>query len=96
MHRILTLSLLALLGVSLTGNVWGADATPAVADTDETAPRTSNMESWQESERKDNWTWFGMGYESRRSFSETGGAAATGAAGGGKASGPGGHGGGRR
>ncbi len=96
MQRIVYKSLMTLLGLAATLNVWGADATSATADTDGTASQTSNMQSWQEDERKDNWTWFGMGYESRRSLSDRGGAAAPGTGGGGgggKSAGPGGPGG---
>lgn len=74
------------------GNVWCAEAIEDVAGNDVTAPgpKTSNMESWQEDERKDSWTWFGMGYESRRASSTPQGSPAAGTGGKG---GPSGHGG---
>ena len=40
----------------------------------ESAEESSNMQSWEDEDHRNNWTWFGMGYESRRSFSEKKGA----------------------
>ncbi|MEJ2466107.1 MAG: hypothetical protein P8045_10445 [Candidatus Thiodiazotropha sp.] len=96
MRKIVYIPLMLLIGLSSTANVWAAESETANADSgDDTASQTSNIQSWQEKERRDdNWTWFGMGYESRRSFSEAKGAPASGAAGGGgKAPGSGGPGG---
>ncbi|MEJ2394751.1 MAG: hypothetical protein P8Z77_08200 [Candidatus Thiodiazotropha sp.] len=95
MRKIVYIPLMLLIGLSSTANVWAAESETANADSgDDTASQTSNIQSWQEKERRDdNWTWFGMGYESRRSFSESKGARASGAAGGGKGSGSGGPGG---
>jgi hypothetical protein len=49
-------------------------------DTDREQP--SNMESWQEGwqndEKNSDWTWFGMGYESRRAASGSQGGASSG------------------
>jgi hypothetical protein len=95
MRKIVYIPLMLLIGLSTTANVWAAESETATTDSgDDTASQTSNIQSWQEKDRRNNnWTWFGMGYESRRSFSESKGARASGAAGGGKGSGSGGPGG---
>jgi hypothetical protein len=95
MQRIVHTFLIALFGLTASVNVWAAETSTSSVPTDPDAPaaRTSNMQSWQNDDRRDNWTWFGMGYESRHSFSETKGATTPGSAGGGKASGSGGPGG---
>jgi len=90
---------LALLITALPVSLWAADdAVGAASAASPTAEAPSNRQSWQEDDRENRWTWFGMGYESRRSFSEAGGAAAAGGGGGGKTpgAGGGGSGGGRR
>jgi hypothetical protein len=92
MHRIVNICLLTLFGMTATVNVWGEEGAAADADGHTSTPQTSNMQRWQEDDRKDNWTWFGMSYESRRSFTESKGAASPGG-GGGKGSGAGGPGG---
>ena len=73
------------------GSAW-ADPPSETGATQNRSP-ASNIEGWNEDEReddlKDNWTWFGMGYESRissnsnavaagRSAAGTGGAGAAG------------------
>ena len=72
MRRTVYLCILALAVSLAAGNVLGAEDTSGASGTDDNAPGTAtNMESWQEEDRKDSWTWFGMGYESRRSNSQT-------------------------
>jgi hypothetical protein len=93
MQRTVYLSLLALAVSLASASVRGAEETGNETGSESTAPRTSNMESWQtEEDRRDNWTWFGMGYESRRAASPVGGSSATGNTGGGTGKGgPGGR-----
>jgi hypothetical protein len=93
MHRTAYLSLLALAVSLASANVRGAEETGNTPVIEEAAPRTSNMDSWQDEEsRKGSWTWFGMGYESRRSAASVAapGGGGGGSAGGGKG-GPGGR-----
>lgn len=71
MHNTAYLGIFALAVSLAAGNARGAEETSGTPATDDTAPRASNMESWQEEDRKDSWTWFGMGYESRKSISQT-------------------------
>ncbi len=89
--------LLLLISTAMATNAW-AEETPGAVNADEAPEQSSNMQSWEDEDRKDNWTWFGMGYESRRSFSDMNGTPGTGASGGAGPGGPGGHGspGGRR
>jgi hypothetical protein len=58
-----------LLLLAAGGNVW-ADTN----DTGSTPAQESNIENWDEDESEDgpggNWTWFGMGYESRISSNQ--------------------------
>lgn len=92
MHRTAYLSLLTLAISLASANVRGAEETGNTPVTEETAPRTSNMESWQdEEERKGSWTWFGMGYESRRSATSVTAPGGGGTGGGGGKGGPGGR-----
>jgi len=85
---------LALLITVLPVSLWAADdAVGASSAPSPTAEAPSNRQSWQEDDRENRWTWFGMGYESRRSFSEMKGASTPAATGGGSPGGQGGHGG---
>ncbi|MGD9169912.1 MAG: hypothetical protein PVI97_07615 [Candidatus Thiodiazotropha sp.] len=69
MHRCLSKGILTILLLLAVGLVYAVDsANDEAIETDTDQP--SNMESWQEGwqtdKKKDGWTWFGMGYESRR------------------------------
>ena len=46
--------------------LWADSSGESGFATDDQAHETSALESWQEDEREERWTWFGMGYESRR------------------------------
>jgi hypothetical protein len=57
-------SLLAMLMVM--GNAWG-EREFTRDDSSDTSPQLANIEGWGvEEESDDPWTWFGMGYESRK------------------------------
>lgn len=95
MIRINQLLLTLLTVMAPLANAADEDAVDASATT-EAAVEPSNRQSWEDDDRVNNWTWFGMGYESRRSFSEMKGAAnpaSPGGAGAGGPAGPGGPGG---
>ncbi|MEN8178823.1 MAG: hypothetical protein ABFS39_09395 [Pseudomonadota bacterium] len=71
---VLTLTLFLALAA---GSAW-ADETPV--DTPNDSPTPSNIEGWDEdADKDDNWTFFGMGYESRQAAS--GATSASGASG---------------
>lgn len=78
--------------IMASSNAWSAEAIEDTAgkDVNDHRPQTSNMDSWQEDERRNSWTWFGMGYESRRASSIPQGSPAAGAGGKGGQGGPGG------
>ncbi len=62
-------------------NAYAEEPTEA-SDIEATPRQSSNIRSWEEDEQGDNWTWFGMGYESRHSFSKGKGATSPGSGGG--------------
>ena len=93
MRNVCYIPLAMLLGMTAALNVWGEETAAGATDAADPSPQTSNMQSWQSDERQDNWTWFGMGYESRRSFTDAKGGVTPGAGGGGKGSAAGGPGG---
>jgi hypothetical protein len=81
MHRSSQLLFSLLLAMAPAVNAYAEEANDASVK--EEAPlESSNMQSWEEDERQSNWTWFGMGYESRRSSSKANGASAPGSGGG--------------
>ena len=90
------LSLLTLLSMLMAGSAFAEQAS-SDAKPEESPSPASNMESWEKDDRRQDWTWFGMGYESRRSFSDMKGApnpgASPGSGGSGGAGGQGGPGG---
>ena len=95
MCRINQLLLTLLIAVTPVLPAFAEDASDA-STTSESVDEPSNMQSWEDDDHRNNWTWFGMGYESRRSFSEKKGAgnpAASGGPGGGHGGprGPGGR-----
>ena len=60
----LILSLALALSLA-TVNAWG-DEEAAVEEESDTTTESSNIEGWVEEQEDHTWTWFGMGYESRR------------------------------
>lgn len=56
-------SLLAI--IMAMGNAWGEKQVTGDNDLN-TSPQYANIESWGEEDEDETWTWFGMGYESRR------------------------------
>lgn len=95
MRRINQLLLTLLFAMTPAVNAYAEDAGDASSTANESVAEPSNMQSWEEEDHRSNWTWFGMGYESRRSFSEKKGASNPAASGGPGAGhgGPGGPGG---
>lgn len=55
------------------GRLWADDSGVGSQIEDDQESETSALDSWQEGwqedEKGDGWTWFGMGYESRRGSS---------------------------
>jgi hypothetical protein len=81
MTRTVFKGILTILLLLSMGQLWADDGVENDAiDTDLEQP--SNMESWQEGwqndEKSSEWTWFGMGYESRRAASGSQGGASSG------------------
>lgn len=93
MRNLICIQFAMLLGMTATMNVWGEETATGAPGTTDPSPQTSPMQSWQADDRGNDWTWFGMGYESRRSFTDAKGGVTPGAGGGGKASAAGGPGG---
>ena len=64
-HKRLILSLTLALCLAAV-NARGDEETAADEETD-TTTEPSNIEGWEEEDpENENWTWWGMGYESRR------------------------------
>jgi hypothetical protein len=81
MTRTVFKGILTILLLLSMGQLWADDGVENdTIDTDLEQP--SNMESWQEgwqNDKKSNeWTWFGMGYESRRAASGSQGGTSSG------------------
>lgn len=80
MTRTVYKGILAILLLLCMGQLWADDNASDNVDTDLEQP--SNMESWQEGWQKEDkssdWTWFGMGYESRRAASAAQGGTSSG------------------
>ncbi len=72
MTRSAYIGILTILLLLSMGRLWAADGSEN-DDVDTDLEQPSNMESWQEGWQKEDkdseWTWFGMGYESRRAAS---------------------------
>ncbi len=92
MRRSLSTVVLTLLLLLAAGVLHAAEAGDESNATRKDEAESSNMQSWQDDWRSDEknrgWTWFGMGYESRRASSESAGGGSSG----GPAKGPGGNG----
>ncbi|MEJ2693502.1 MAG: hypothetical protein P8166_10710, partial [Candidatus Thiodiazotropha sp.] len=75
MYRSVSSGILILFLLSTAGALRAADGGDEDKVTVDGEPTSSNMRSWQEEWRDDErargWTWFGMGYESRRAFSDS-------------------------
>lgn len=109
MYRSVSSGILTLFLLIASGALRAADGSDEGKVTVDNEPKSSNMRSWQEEwrdeERERGWTWFGMGYEYRRAFSDSPGGSRSGGpstgpggngAGGGGGNGGGGGGGGKR
>ena len=77
MRNLICIQFAMLLGMTATMNVWGEETATGAPGTTDPSPQTSPMQSWQADDRGNDWTWFGMGYESRRSFTDAKGGTAT-------------------
>lgn len=92
MYRSVSSGILILFLLIAAGELRAADESDAGKVTVDSEPKSSNMRSWQEEWRDEEsargWTWFGMGYESRRAFSDSPGGNRSG----GSSMGPGGNG----
>jgi hypothetical protein len=92
MRRCVFTGILTLFLLLAVGNLRAADESGGSDNTDSGESQSTNMQSWQEEWRDDKkesgWTWFGMGYESRRAFSDS----RAGAGSGGPSKGQGGNG----
>ncbi|MET0027949.1 MAG: hypothetical protein ABW101_09960 [Candidatus Thiodiazotropha sp.] len=74
------------------GSLWAADIPENPVEEEPPSETSDNMQSWQEDwqrdeDRRGDWTWFGMGYESRHQATQNRG---SNSAGGGASQGPGG------
>lgn len=75
MRSCVSTGILILFLLLAVGNLCAADENDGNDITENGESQSTNMQSWQEewrgNEKKSGWTWFGMGYESRRASSDS-------------------------
>jgi hypothetical protein len=54
-----------IVGLTAVGHAWGEQQINRDESSEE-SPQKAQFGSWGDEEKEDAWTWFGMGYESRR------------------------------